>query len=683
MDIRSTRLGHYWQNPSVKAVLLLSLVMILTTVIATTVVLLDLRQKELAHAKGEVLSLTGVLSEQTTRTFEGVALMLQGTRERISDTTGRHLDLDSVPVQLLLRTRTAGLPQVKSLLLLDRQGIVVNSSHGDPVAQLSVNSSELLKRVDGSNDGIFITPPEKSQTDESWSFYAGLRILDDSGQLRGVLIASINVNYFESLYKSIVLDSVSRIQLFDHNGILLAGKPRDEGRFGQAIADTSALSRLNAFPEGQAVEIGEAADQDRWLVVYRKVAEFPLVISAAANEDEALTPWRRVMRPLASGAFAVVSFVLLVSILLVKNLVRESTLESALKEADDQLRHTVQSAKDAIVTANSAKRIVLFNRTAEQMFGLSAGVAIGSEIESLLRGVLRPPELMQISLFLKEAWQSPNTLGLLCIVRSADGKQEFPVELSLSTTRFRDEVLLTVIVRDLSERQRAERELLETNRQLQQLSASLQTVREEQRARISRELHDELGQLLTGIRMEVSWLGRHLPTGEQVLIDKIGSVKNQIDQTISSIRRISSELRPLVLDDLGFAAAATWYVDQFSERTGLPVDLVLPTVDPQRGDVVTTALFRIVQESLTNVARHANATKVEVRLDFQKDVWALSVKDDGSGFVHDPRKLDDIGLIGMRERAQTLGGYFSVTTEPGSGTEIKVLIPAAKIQEEP
>jgi signal transduction histidine kinase len=247
---------------------------------------------------------------------------------------------------------------------------------------------------------------------------------------------------------------------------------------------------------------------------------------------------------------------------------------------------------------------------------------------------------------------------------------------------FRDDVLFTAIFRDLTERQRAERELLETNRQLQQLSASLQTVREEQRTRISRELHDELGQLLTGIRMEVSWLGRHLPSGEGTMIDKIGSVKNQIDQTIASVRRISSELRPLVLDDLGFAAAATWYVDQFSARTGLLVGLALPTIDPQRGDAVATALFRIVQESLTNVVRHANAKKVEIRLDFLEGNWVLTITDDGDGFVHDRGRPGHIGLIGMRERAQTLGGHFSVTSEPGAGTKITVRIPTAKMHEE-
>jgi PAS domain-containing protein len=195
--------------------------------------------------------------------------------------------------------------------------------------------------------------------------------------------------------------------LLDNSGVLLAGIPLEEGRIGQIVGNPAALSGLQTFSEDRATETSEASNQGRRLVAYRKVPEFPLVISAAANEDEALVPWRRIMHPIASGVVAVAFFVLMASILLVKNLLHKSSLESALKEADDQLRHTVQAAKDAIVTANSEKRIVLFNCAAEQMFGLRAAAAIGSEVETLLRGALRQSDLTQVSEFLKAAWESP------------------------------------------------------------------------------------------------------------------------------------------------------------------------------------------------------------------------------------------------------------------------------------
>ena len=150
--------------------------------------------------------------------------------------------------------------------------------------------------------------------------------------------------------------------------------------------------------------------------------------------------------------------------------------------------------------------------------------------------------------------------------------------------------VLAAVLRDLTDRQRAERELKRSNQQLQALSAALQQVREQERARIARELHDELGQALTGIRMEVSWLGGRLSADQQALIDKLATLKGFIDQTIAAVRRIASELRPLVLDDLGFGAAAHWYVDQFAARTdGLRVALNLCEREPRPGDAVATA----------------------------------------------------------------------------------------------
>ena len=656
--------------------------MMLATVISVAAVLLDLRQKELAHARSEIVSLTRILSEQTTRTFEGVALTMSGIRDRLSDDIGRGLALDSEPVHLLLRARGTGLPQVKSIFLIDTLGHGVNSSRPDFIRQLDMTERSFFRYfMDGGSDEIFISRPEKARVDGQWTYYASIRLLDAAGRIRGVLVASISISYFESLYASLGLDFVSRIQLLDREGLLLAGKPHDEEMFGKITANPSAQAMLRAKPESAIHELTENSPAGRRYVAYRQIAKYPLVVSAAVDEDEALIPWYRVVRPLLAGVILVILFVLVTTFLLVRNLLRKGALESALKESDEQLRHMVQSVRDAIVTLNSAKRVVLFNGAAERMFGIPAGEAIGSEIGKLLSRCLRQPQLMNLLHSLEQGLHSPAAPASLGILEWLRDDREFPVELSLSTTSFRGELLLTAVFRDLTERQRAELALVETNRQLKELSASLQNVREEARARIARELHDELGQLLTGIRMEVSWLGGRLLPEQRVLFDKVLSVKGQIDQTIASVRRIAAELRPLVLDDLGFAAAAGWYVDQFSARTGLPIDLVLPAEDPPRGEAVATALFRILQESLTNVARHAGATRVEVKLVLGEDEWALTIRDDGLGFEHDPGRSRDMGLVGMRERTQMLGGHFSVTTAPGQGTLIEAIIPVQRVRE--
>ena len=671
------------QFPSVSAVLLLAGVMIMATVVSTAILLLDLRHEELVHAKGEVVTLTRVLSDQTARSFEGVSLTLHGIRDRLSDGVGRSLELDGARVRTLLQLRSAGFPQVKSIFVVDASGRGVNSSRPDFIPRLDVSEREFFRRfADGGSDEIFISRPETARVDGQWTFYVSMRLSDAGGRLRGVLVAAIDIGYFESLYGSVKLDFVSRIQLLDLDGVLMAGKPYGSQEFARAPAQPAWFTNLRALSPGNIVEGTEPSAQGGSLVAYRRAGLFPLVMRVAIDENEALAPWRRVMRPIVGGAVAMLFFVLTTAFLMVRNLLRKEMLETALKEGDEQLRSMVQSVEDAIVTVNQEKRVVLFNSAAERMFDVPAGEAIGRDLATTLARSIPPVQLDKLLRQLDAGRCVGNGQDLHCDVDLVRQGKEIPVELSLSESIYRGEKLMTAIFRDLTERKRSECELLESNRQLQSLSASLQNYREEERARIARELHDELGQLLTGIRMEVSWLGGRLQPEQGVLQDKVASVKGQIDQTIATVRRISSELRPLALDDLGFAAAASWYVDQFAARTGLAVDLSLPDIDPERGDAVATALFRVLQESLTNVARHARATRADVCLRLENGAWVLQVRDDGSGFVPEPGKGGNIGLVGMRERAQNLGGRFSVTSASGQGTLIEIVIPAKQPQGE-
>lgn len=668
---------------SVKSVLLLSFVMIVVTVVVATIMLLDVHRRELAHARGELSSLSRILSDQTTRTFDEVNLTLHGVRERLSDNIGRHLELDSVPVHLLLQARVALLPQAKTIYLVDAKGMPVNSSLQQPLPNVSVADRDYFRYfANGGADDLVISRLEKSRLDGQMVYFVSMRLQDADGRFRGVLVASMRNNFFESLFDSVGPEMAGRILLLGKDGVLLASKPQDRERYGAAVGDRVALAELSGEAGKDVVLADETSSVNKWYVAYRRVAKYPLVISAALDEENALISWRRVLFPIIGAVFLILLMVTTTTFLIVRNLSRKDLLETALRESDEQLRDMVQSVRDAIVTVNSAKRIVLFNRSAERMFRVPAQQAIGRDLEELLSDCLPQTQLTILMRYLERGWQSPAipvTTGIIELVRD---EQEFPVELSLSTTSFRGETLLTSVFRDLSERRRAEHQLFETNRQLQQLSASLQNVREEERVRIARELHDELGQLLTGIRMEVSWLGGRLTAEQQNLNGKIGAIKGQIDQTIASVRRISSELRPSVLDDLGFAAAAAWYVDQFSARTGLKVALVLSSDDPEQGGAVATALFRVLQESLTNVARHAKASKVEVRVVLRDDEWVLSIRDDGVGFIQDARRQTGFGLVGMRERVQILDGRFSIRTSPGAGTLIEVALRAEKVLED-
>lgn len=228
-----------------------------------------------------------------------------------------------------------------------------------------------------------------------------------------------------------------------------------------------------------------------------------------------------------------------------------------------------------------------------------------------------------------------------------------------------------------TERKRAEERLRESHEQLRALSVYLQYVREEERTRIAREVHDELGQSLTSLKLDLSWLAGRQPLGQRPLHDKIKAMARHIDATILTVRRIATELRPGILDDLGLVAAIEWQANEFQGRTGIECDVASTLTDDAPLDAdLNTAFFRIFQETLTNIMRHANATQVIVRSSEEQGSVLLSVKDNGRGItaaeIHDTRS---IGLLGMCERAALLGGEVAFQSESGKGTTVKVRIP--------
>lgn len=234
---------------------------------------------------------------------------------------------------------------------------------------------------------------------------------------------------------------------------------------------------------------------------------------------------------------------------------------------------------------------------------------------------------------------------------------------------------------DITERKLAEEQLRASREQLRALSARLLSAREEERKSIAREIHDELGQALTGLIIELSWLEDKLallPDREQArsLLDKTASMLRLADSTVESVRRIAAELRPGLLDDFGLVAAIEWHAQEFEQRTGVicrvSSDLDETALTPEQA----TALFRIAQEALTNVARHASANTVQVRILRDGDVLVLSVEDDGSGINEEKRSsARSLGVIGMRERATLLGGSVQISGPRGGGTRVVARVP--------
>ena len=253
-------------------------------------------------------------------------------------------------------------------------------------------------------------------------------------------------------------------------------------------------------------------------------------------------------------------------------------------------------------------------------------------------------------------------------------------EISSHLIEFNDKPAVLFISRDISQREEAERKIKDTGERLRNLALHLQNIREEERTLIAREIHDELGQMLTFLKIQIALVGKKLNDDQQILKDKIDSSLKLIDDSIDAIQKISEKLRPNVLDELGITAAIDWQAKDFSERIGIECVCDLPKEEPFLDKEKSTAVFRIFQEALTNVARHANANRVFISLTEYKENLILEIKDDGKGItvnqINNPRSL---GILGMKERAMLFGGTVTIKSSMNSGTTVRVELPIIEL----
>ena len=338
-----------------------------------------------------------------------------------------------------------------------------------------------------------------------------------------------------------------------------------------------------------------------------------------------------------------------------------------LQGADHIYRVFVERMNEGAAVLSSGHTILHCN----QRFARLLGTGIQSVIGSSLQGMVWPDDRARLDALLRRAARR-SCWGEIRL-QSRKGAP-LPVRLSLNPLHPGGTRAVCLIASDLSAAKRAERELRASSEQSRNLASRLLSVREEERTRIAREIHDELGQSLTAVKIDLAWLAGRLPRGNVPMLERIHSTLELADSIIQSVRRISTELRPGILD-LGLVAAVEWQTQEFQDRTGIRCQLRLPALEVVAADV-STALFRILQETFTNVARHSRATRVEVVLQKERDRLVLAIRDNGRGFDQaDPSLSGSLGLVGMQERAAMLGGGVSISSAPGKGTSVIAWIP--------
>lgn len=264
--------------------------------------------------------------------------------------------------------------------------------------------------------------------------------------------------------------------------------------------------------------------------------------------------------------------------------------------------------------------------------------------------------------------QKVTVLENVSLVRGANGEADIIQGTSVDITE------LKAVEAALRKSEEQHRSLAE---RLRDLAQHLQRVREEERARIARELHDELGQALTALKLDLHWLVERTSDTDPAT-ERLRSMIGLVEQTIAWVRRLCSDLRPSILDDLGLGAAIAWLAQDVERRTGIRCRTSVSSEPAEVPGNVATAAFRILQESLTNVVRHANATEVEIALSTRGGRLVMEVRDNGRGFHQARRRLGVFGVAGMQERALELGGKLRVISRKGVGTRVRLTVPLSK-----
>jgi PAS domain S-box-containing protein len=480
-----------------------------------------------------------------------------------------------------------------------------------------------------------------------------------------------------------------------------------------AVIDEAQLSRLSREAEfaGLAV-VGDIGFPQLLRVASRRdepqladIISQALSAIPARDLEQLHTQWLQPKYPQASGSPGLwknIALLLLVLFMASAAIVfwqrkQQQQLEQQLLAARDDIakrlageealrlaQFSIDQSTVGILWVNWDSHVRYANQAAEAMLGYASGGVVDRPLIDFEPG-LNMDRWLNLWKTARSSDEGPQNFESNCV--RADGSI-LPADVSLSFLRFREAEYLVVFITDVTERRRSLAALQESEarlqvlaEQLRELSAHLETVREEEKARIAREVHDELGQMLTVLKLETSMCELAYADLDPGLRDRLNSMKRLIAQLFQLVRDVATALRPPILD-AGIASAIEWQARRFEARTQIPCLVQVPDNLPSLPDATAIGLFRILQESLTNVMRHAEAHTVELNLTLSDDVLCMSVADDGKGFDQRAERPVSFGLVGMRERVLIMGGQLHLDTSPGEGTTLRIHIPLEPVAEE-
>jgi PAS domain S-box-containing protein len=352
--------------------------------------------------------------------------------------------------------------------------------------------------------------------------------------------------------------------------------------------------------------------------------------------------------------------------------------EEELRLAYQRLTYHVENTPLAVIEFDKELNIKRWSARAEEIFGWKASEALLKNINDPDFQIIHEEDKKVVARINEELMQG--TVNRNLSLNRNYTKYGKVIYCEWHNSVLRDEhgntITILSLVHDVTKRRNAEETLSRSYEEIRQLSNHLQNIREEERSHIAREIHDELGQQLTVLKMDVLGLGKKLSGADPAIHEKIGEIIGLLDTTVKSVRRISSELRPSLLHNLGLEAAIEWQLREFEKRSGIKTAFIEPAEELRIPDPLKNSLFRIFQESLTNAGRHANATKIIVSLKENNGQLILSVEDNGQGFEKEKISAKQtLGILGMKERCQMMGGNFEIRSAPANGTTVIASVP--------
>lgn len=478
--------------------------------------------------------------------------------------------------------------------------------------------------------------------------------------LAGFVYAPIRANNFLAMAVSNSLGHMN-LQVFDGldrnvDGLLFSSDKRN-GTIGRAADSRMFNKQLTANFNGRTWTFdfhagpGFLAERERW--------DSNLVL-------------------VAGGGISILLFIIVGLLARTRQIALDvaSEVKSNALEREKQFSGIVRTANEAIITIDELQNIVMFNPAAERIFQWSADYAIGAPLSRLLPARFRETHREHVTRFAATDTAERQMGGQRQMFGLRSNGEEFPIEASISQFHHQGRTFRNVILRDIGARRQAEEALSNSHEKLRELSAHMQTVREDEKKRIARELHDDLGQQLTALKMDLAGLESMMQDADDGVASKIESINALVDSSVGSVRRIAADLRPAMLDDLGLTAAIEWLTEDYSRRYGIRMNVAVEGMEIELESAAATALFRMVQEALTNVARHSQASTVTVTIKSDDRELFVEIHDNGQGIsLADQQKRNSFGLIGMQERVILLGGKITIGGKPGVGTTIFIAVP--------